>query len=362
MITVAVLNIVVVFLAFFARFKNWEFLLKISFGLLFVFLALRYDYGNDYPGYLKDFMRLSFSDFTSYSKTTHFEPGWTFLCYLFRPFGVKGFFAMTAVLALFNCVVYYRFIKRYVPPAYYWLAVFLYVFTPELMLIHASAMRQSVAISLFLIAIGFLQKKNVIGYFICIGIATLFHLSALILRPVFLLGMFNWKINKATAAGLLASYIVFVFMGKVLKEPITNFIATYFQKYAVYNSQSGIEIGTGMGLMFYTLLFVLILWYEQYQTRENAIVFKLAVVSYLLLPVSLIIMILGRSAMYFQPATIAVIPMVFANIKNVIIRYTVMFALIAITLLSFNGFFHSKVWVKKFGTYQTIFSSQELYR
>jgi len=362
MITVAVLNSVVVFLSFFARFKNWEFLLKISFGLLFVFLALRYNYGNDYNGYLKDFMRLSFSDFTSYSKTTHFELGWTFLCYLFRPFGAKGFFAMTAVLALFNCVVYYRFIQRYVPPSYYWLAVFLYVFNPAFMLTHASAMRQSVAISLFLISIGFLHKKNVIGYFICIGLAVLFHLSALILLPVFLLGLFNWKINKATAAGLLSAYIVFIFMGKVFKEPIANFISTYFERYAIYNTQGGIEIGTGMGLLFYTVLFVLILWYGQYQTRENAIVFKLAVVSYLLLPVSLIILMLGRGTMYFQPATIVVMPVVFANIKNVLIRYAVMFALIAITLLSFYGFFHSKIWEKKFGTYQTIFSSQEFNR
>jgi len=362
MIATTLLSFFMVYLAFFARFKNFEFLLKVSFGLLFIFLALRYDFGNDYNAYLKDFTRLSFSDFTRYSKTTQFEPGWTFLCYLFRPFGVKGFFAMTAVLALFNCVVYYRFIKRYVPPPYYWLAVFLYLFTPELMLIHASAMRQSVAISLFLISIGFLHKKNVIGYFICIGLAALFHLSAVILLPVFLLGLFNWKINKATAAGLLASYIIFVFMGKVFKKQIVNLITNYFERYAFYNTQSGIEIGTGMGLLFCTLLFVLILWYEQYQTKENAIVFKLAIVSYLLLPASLIIMILGRSAMYFQPATIVVIPLVFTNIKNDIVRYTVMFALISITLLSFNGFFHSKVWEKKFGTYQTIFSSQELYK
>lgn len=361
MITVAVLNSVVVFLAFFARFKNWDFLLKISFGLLFVFLALRYDYGNDYNAYLKDFMKLSFNSFAEFDKA-NFEPGWTLLCYLFRPLGVKGFFAMTAVLAFFNCVVYYRFIKRYVPPAYYWLAVFLYVFSPGFMLTHASAMRQSVAISLFLISVDYLYKKNVLGYGICIGLAMSVHFSAVILLPVFLLGLFNWRINKMTASCLLAGYVLFIFLGKTMKGPIADFVTTYLGRYAIYNSQSGIEIGTGMGLLFYTMLFVLILWYEQYQTKENAIVFKLAIISYLLLPVSLIIMILGRSNMYFQPATIVVMPMVFANIKSVLFRYSFMFALIAITLLSFNGFFHSKVWEKKFGTYQTIFSSQELYR
>jgi hypothetical protein len=43
--------------------------------------------------------------------------------------------------------------------------------------------------------------------------------------------------------------------------------------------------------------------------------------------------------MYFQPATIVVMPMVFLNIKEVSVRYTVMFLLVVITLYSFNVFF-----------------------
>ncbi len=158
MTTVAILNIIVVLFAYLARYRRTKFGLKVSFFLIFLFLALRYDYGNDYPGYLKHFLVINQYAWIDYfGKSLQFEPGWTFLCRLFEPL---GFFAMTAVLALFNCVVYYRFIKKYVPPAYYWFAVFLYVFTPGFMLIHSSAMRQSVAITLFIFSIDYLYKSN----------------------------------------------------------------------------------------------------------------------------------------------------------------------------------------------------------
>ena len=34
----------------------YEFFLKVSFFLIFLFLALRYDYGNDYKNYLYTFL------------------------------------------------------------------------------------------------------------------------------------------------------------------------------------------------------------------------------------------------------------------------------------------------------------------
>jgi transmembrane protein EpsG len=361
MITVAMLNIVMVYLAFFARYRRWEFLLKVSFLLLFIFLALRYDFGNDYMAYLKDFLKLDpFSTIDFFNDKSKYEPGWTFLCHLFRPFDTMGFFAMTAVLALLNCFVYYRFIKKYVPPNYYWLAVFLYLFNPGLMLIHSSAMRQSVAISLFLLSIDSLYKKNAVGYFLCIALAISFHASAVILLPVYLIVLCNWNINKIAALFLLSAYIMFIFFGKILKPELNAFIAGHFTKYTIYKAQSGVEIGTGLGLLFYSLLFVLILLYEQYQTKENAIVFKIAIISYLLMPISLIVMILGRCAMYFQPATIVVMPILFANMKSRLISYSIMILLLIITIMSFNGFFQSKIWEKRFGTYHTIFSSSEI--
>lgn len=367
MITVAILNIIVVFCAFLAQHKRTESLLKASFILIFLFLALRYDYGNDYRGYLVFFSEDNLLDtdlldyyrgdsIDYYSKHGGFEPGWVFLCCLFKPF---GFFTMTAVLALFNCFVYYRFIKKYVPPAYYWFAVFLYVFSPGFMLVHSSTMRQSVAIALFIFSIDYLYKKDAIRYFLCIGLASLFHTSALILLPVYLLGLFNWKINGLMAVSIFSLFIFLFLFGESLVSGLNLFIINYFERYEVY--QEGSEIGTGLGVVFYSLLFALVLFYERLQTREHALLFKIAVLSYFFIPLSLLIMLISRVGMYSEPATLVVFPVILLNIKNPVVRNLILFLILFFTLYLFYTFFQSDTYREAFGTYKTIFSSPEIY-
>lgn len=357
MTTVAILNIIVVLFAYLARYRRTKFGLKVSFFIIFLFLALRYDYGNDYSGYLRHFLTINQYAWIDYfGKSLHFEPGWTFLCRLFEPL---GFFAMMAVLALFNCVVYYRFIKKYVPPAYYWFAVFLYVFTPGFMLVHSSAMRQSVAITLFIFSIDYLYKKDAIRYFLCVGLASLFHNSALILLPVYFLGLFNWKINEITAISIFSFFLVLFMFGELFKSYLCLFISAYFEKYEIY--QGGVEIGTGLGLAFYSILFALVLYYERFQIREIALLFKIAMFGYFILPLGLLIIMIGRVGFYFYPTTLAVFPIILLNIKNPVPRKLILALLIFMTLYLFYKFFQSDTWSVAFGTYQTIFSSPAIY-
>ena len=266
---------------------------------------------------------------------------------------------MTAVLALFNCVVYYRFIKKYVPPAYYWFAVFLYVFTPGFMLIHSSAMRQSVAITLFIFSIDYLYKKDAIRYFLCVGLASLFHYSALVLLPVYFLGLFNWKINKITAVSIFSLFLFLYMFGELFKSYLDLFISTYFRQYEIY--QGGVEIGTGLGIIFYSILFALVLFYERFQIKEIALLFKIAILGYFFMPIGLLIMMIARVGMYFQLATLAVFPILLLNIKNPAFKNLILVLIIFITIYSFYGFFQSYVWREAFGTYQTIFSSPAIY-
>src|ERR1700753_2193886 len=176
MITVAVLNFCAVFFAYLARFATTRYCLKIAFFLIFLFLALRFDYGNDYNNYLQGFLNNPQPDavqkMSDYLRPTLFEPGWVFLYYLFQPF---GFFVMVAVLALFTCAVYYRLIAKYVPPPYYWLATFLFSYNPELLIANTGQMRQCVATNIFLLSIDFLYHKKALAYILCILVASTFH-------------------------------------------------------------------------------------------------------------------------------------------------------------------------------------------
>jgi hypothetical protein len=357
MITVAIFNVIVVFFAYLARNKGHEYFLKVSFLFIFLFLALRYDYGNDYQVYLQGFLEVNrYVSIDYFDKSWYYEPGWLFL---YRLFNHVGFFALVAVLAAFNCFVYYRFIKKYVTPDYYWFAVFLYVFDCGLMLTHSSAMRQSLAIDLFLISIDYLNKKDAARYFLCIGLASLFHISALVLAPIFLLVILDWKVNKTKAIIFFAAYILLFIFGQLLIPLLNQLVSSNFDRYENYQGSS--EIGTGLGLLLNSALLGLVLYYEPLQAKQKSLLFKIAFIGYLILPLSLGLSQLGRVGMYFQPAMIIVFPAILSSTKRSVFKMVVLVLIIFLTLYGFYGFFQSVIYKEAFNTYRTIFSSPTIY-
>jgi len=358
MITVTTINTLVVFFAYIARHKSMEFFLKLAFTLIFLLLALRYNYGNDYPAYLKDFIEINkYFTINFFDSDWHYEPGWLFLCRLFKPI---GFFGMIAVLSFFNCFVYYKFIKKYVPPGYYWFAVFTYVFCTDLMLVHSSAMRQSISIAMFLVSIDYIYKKKLFQYSLCIAIATLFHTSALILFPVYFIGLYNYKINNILVVSLVLIYLSMFLFGGFLISKLNPLISSGFDRYEFYQQNSG-DVGSGLGVILYICLFVLVLYYAMSQFDKNLILFKMLIIGFLILPLGLKLQMLYRMWMYFQPVAMVVYPIIALNFKKNIYRKCFLMVLVVTTVLTYISFFNSKLYMKPFGTYQTIFTSPVIY-
>ena len=81
MIATIILGIFSVLSAFLARYTNTRWGLKLSFILIFLFLALRYNFGNDYDNYLNVFNEIKqYNDVNSlYLMMLRFEPAWLFL-------------------------------------------------------------------------------------------------------------------------------------------------------------------------------------------------------------------------------------------------------------------------------------------
>ena len=74
-----------VFFAYLSRFlrNNWG--LKISFIIIFIYLALRYEFGNDYEWYLISFNSLKEFDLVDFFEVIlPYEPGWIFINWLFK--------------------------------------------------------------------------------------------------------------------------------------------------------------------------------------------------------------------------------------------------------------------------------------
>lgn len=347
-----ILGIFAVSFAFLAKYKNFRYGLEISFFLIFLFLALRYNFGNDYKAYSNLFNKINLSYTNLFDESVYGEVGWKILCRLFKPL---GFFAMTAIIAFFSCLVYYRFVTKYVPLKYYWFAVFLYIFNPAFLLTHLSAMRQNVSIILFILSLEYLFKKDAFRYILCIAIATLFHMSAIVLIPVYFLTFLNQKISVFFVILLFTSFSLLFYFGKYLLPNINDIVSKYFPRYLSY--EGGTFISTGLGVLFLTFLFILTLYFSRFQKGESSLLFKLATISFFFIPLSISIMELGRINMYFEVAILAVYPIFLNNSRNRYLKIVVAIFIIIVTLHSFFQFFHSAVYSDYYRTYQTILSA-----
>ena len=342
--------------AFLAKYKQSQWGLKAAFTLIFTFLAIRYDFGNDYQAYLDIFLKTAENNDFNFDELilSYYEPGWMLLNWSFRHF---GFFAMIAMLALCNCIIYYRFIAKYVPVKYYWLATFLYIFFPGFMLIHSSAMRQSVATMIFVFSLDYLYRKDAMRYLLCIALASIFHFTALILFSVYLLAFSVNRINFIRGFVLVSVFVALFLFGGLLSPYIKIGISSFSDKYDAYQ-EPGI-VGSGFGFIYYSVLFLITLHFERAQNREISLIYKIAVCSFLIIPLPLIIDMIGRFIIYFIPATIVVYPTIVMNLKNITTKLLFSATLIAITIFQFFQFFSSDIYRGGFEKYHSIFSAPQ---
>lgn len=359
MIVALVVGLLAVLFSWIARHARFQYCLAFAFLLVFLFLALRYDYGNDYGAYLNGFLEINgYSGFSITEDILGYEMGWKLLCRMFHPI---GFFGMTAVIALFNSFVYFRFIKRHVPAQYYWLGTFIYVFSSGLMLTHLSAMRQSLAINIFIYATEFIYEKKAVRYLMCIILASLIHTSALILFPLYIFGYYNPRVRIKSGAIIITVFSLLFVFGKVIAPKITVFVSNRIQRYSVYEQAGAGELTTGLGLVFLSVILILSVATERYQHRKDAIPYKLLIINSMFIPLGLAYMMFGRLAMYFAPAAIAVYPLNALPLKNVFIRYSYILLIIVFIAVGFFRFFQSPIWHDSYESYKTIFTAPEFY-
>lgn len=357
MLTITFVNLVAVICALASRFRWGLGGFEAAFFVVFSFLALRYNFGNDYKAYFDAFYQINrVTDVDYINSGSHFEPGWVFLCRLFEPF---GFFAMTAFLAAVNCIVYYLFISKFVPKNYYWLAVILYLFNPGLMLTHASAMRQSLAISLFLVATLFLVNKRVAPFVLLVVLASLFHFSAIVLLPFAVVGVYEIRLSTRRVVGFGMVFLALFFLGDQILPMLETFIGEYFVRYSVYDGS--IEVGSGLGVLLNSLFLALILWNSRFKCGGPLILAEMAIVGYLFIPLALVLAFFGRIAMYFQPALIVVLITAIIGIENRAFRVFMLLLLILSTSYQYSAFFSSETYADAFADYTTIFSAPRAY-
>ena len=353
MIIITSLNIVVVLMAYLARFENHRYLLGWAFVLLAMTLGIRYGYGNDFFAYKYMFDH----GYPEDGFRDDVELGWFFLNKLFKPFGFSSFvFFLTAI----EHVMLYDLIRRYIPPQYYWLAVFIYVFNSDYMLIGLSMMRQFMVQLIGLYAVEFAVKKQLVPFLILFLIGFFIHKVALLLLPLFLLPYIRSNKWWLFVMVFVALYVVIHNMSAIIEvsfEGIQNTGMKYANSYLnddILIDNKSLEIKYIYHYFIYLVLFLLnVNKLDQFDKTYSWMV----ILGVFFLPFAVLFPMAIRTSWIYTIAEIISLPLLFSKERIPLVKYGLISLFVFITLwIDYRTFFWSEIYGPYFENYHTIFS------
>lgn len=242
---------------------SWNIRLFLVIAAIIIVAGTREAYvGTDYSGYLEFYNYiLDHGSFPTYWKEN--EAGWEYLNFVFAQLGVPAgiFFGLVAG------IIWYFFVQGSYRFQFLLPLMFFFIVANGFFFWTLSGLRQSIAIMIFFYAIKFIIEKKPIHYFFYIFAASLFHISALIMLPVYFLlivkfnrNMFfvlyvmsialigsDWFLNQ------MASLISF-FASKI---DVLSLYASYLETEKFMMSEERTSSGLGVILKIATTFFIL---------------------------------------------------------------------------------------------------------
>lgn len=162
MYIVIFVNTLAVLFSYLSKYNKFSYGFELAFFCLILFYGVRYNYGNDYISYWQMFDEIaSYRSFVLFDDSVRIEPGWILLNKIFSR---CGFPFLVFFLTIFQFLSIYYFIKRFVPINKRYIALFIYLFSFDLMLLELSMMRQTIAIFLTMYAVVFLLNQKFIFF------------------------------------------------------------------------------------------------------------------------------------------------------------------------------------------------------
>lgn len=319
------------------KYPFWIF----TFGILFIFLALRYDYGNDYMSY--------------YNIHTAINAGlstWGAGDAIFRNLNllIPNFYLFIAVTSMFYIISICYLIKKNLQVKQYWFAVLLLLINPYLFLVHLSSLKQTLAICFFIFAVNFAVKRKLIMYILFILFAIGMHPSAIILLPLYFLlteRAFNKKWILMTYAILVVLLVTPLF--NIITYKILEYLPRHY--YTVY-IQQGLQNSIRSTLISSFFFFLIIFNINKLKGKE--IVYgKLSLIASAISLLAIKLSMITRIGMYFDIFLIITIPQVFEKIEKRINRQLLFFIMIFIYILRYYSFFTNPLW-ESYVNYRTI--------
>lgn len=351
MVVITLLNIVVVIMAHLARFEKHRYLLAWAFVLLAFVLGVRYGYGNDYFSY-----KYMFETGTpEQGFIEDVEPGWRLLNNLFKPF---GFSSMVFFLTCLEHLMLYDLIRRYVPPTYFWFAVFIYVFYGSYMLIGLSMMRQFLVQIIGLYTMEFAIKRKIIPFFLLFLLAFTIHKVALLLLPLYLLPYLKTIRWWMLMIILLVLFFVLNRMEFLIDQLIMLIQGAnmkYADSYLSDDILGGSHTWEKKVLSPFVIYFISFVRNMKFLNKAEMSFSWMVVLGLFIVPFQHMFPMAFRAVWVYSFAEILMLPLLISKERIPLLRYSLLFLYMASIILQYISFFSSETFGPQYIEFKTIF-------
>lgn len=226
-------------------------ILPLSFIVLFIYWALRYEYGQDYWQYNTIFYR---------EQSLLLYGTGDILFFLFMKL-FNHYYQLIIGQSAFVMITLFFFVRKYIPEKSYWLFLLLFLASPSVHFSLVSALRSSMAacVVYWAFSLCIIDKSRPFYFILLILIASLFHTSSIIFIIYPLINKCFKKFNIELFLGILFVFNIFaMFDGSHFFHEITSSIP--FLEYYDHYSERIRNVGFGdfilRNINFIPLLFL----------------------------------------------------------------------------------------------------------
>ena len=352
MVVITLLNIIVVFMSYLARFEKHRYLLAWAFVLLSLVLGIRYGYGNDFFSYLQVFN----NSFTGWDGDQ--EYGWYVINCLFHPF---GFSLLIFFLTCLENFLIYKVINEYVSPDWFWFAMFIYVFNSSNMLIGLSMLRQELAMCIGLYALKYVNDRKIIPFLILCTVAASVHTIAYLLFPLYLLPYANRLFSNKWGVFVICFvlYLVYIHLGDIVFGAVENMKENdlAYANSGYIASQELNDEKSVRKIHFIRILIYLFFYLRsiKYLNNKQRVYSNVVLLGYSMVPIVVFIRMIVRASWIYTIAEIVAFPLIVKYEKNLFLKTLLMIIDMALVLFEFFEIFYSDIYGLHFYSYRTIF-------
>lgn len=308
--------------------------------------GLAYNVGSDIPTYMKWYNDASWSNINSiqdlFDYDNHLMPAWNLLMLLCRSIS-SNFVLPKMIIATFCNYAIFKFIKEH--SVYPFITILFYGLGLYFNM-NFNALRQMIAVSIFLLSYDNLQNKNYLKYYAGVVVAYLFHSSALVCAIFPLLNLLDLsrKTLLASTIFILLTSVVFLLSNfsdiayqfmLFSNQYLSGDMSALADMYLGDVSETGLNLFGKLKTILNLFVIIGIVLVSYNPNHNDSLFYKLSLVYCLFYALTFSIgVVFSRLTYYVEFFYFCVLPLGVMNVSHKITRKTKIIALILLVLLA----------------------------